>query len=346
MNPAHAFALTLLESSLSAQAAGVVLELRGTLGEESCARLGRFDDLAADARMRLRHLGEAVALECAGLYVDFVTWQRATHAARGLEPRVLESALAGQRRVLSQGLPRAAFATLEPFLAAGEASLHQGPVAESRATEGPDGARVAELLAGALTGKRAEVLALARRQVEELGEERFVEVVLVGVLSELGHMWQLGEIHVGEEHLVSRLVEDVLAQLSAWTPRAPARGRRVLIATPSGDLHELGARMVATRFERRGWEAFQLGANVPAADLARSAQELAPEVVLLSVSQGLFVRAAAEAIAAVRAARPEAFVLVGGAPFRAHPELARTVGADAMSARAGQAEELARAARP
>lgn len=345
MNPAHAFAVTLLESSLSAQAAGVVLELRGALGEEACARLGRFDDLSADARMRLRYLIEAVALECPGLYADFLVWQRGTHAARGLEPRILASALVGQRRVLNQGLPRTAFQTLEPYLAAGEASLAATPAEPVRALEGPHGARVAELLEGAMTGRRAEFLALARRQVEVVGEETFVEELLVGLLEELGRMWQHGEIHVGEEHLVSRLVEDTLAQLATWTPRAPLLGRRVLIATPSGDLHELGARMVAARFERRGWEVFQLGANVPSADLARSIQELAPEVVLLSVSQGLFVRSAAEAIAAVRAARPEVYVLVGGAPFRGRPELARAIGADAMTVRASEAESLARAAR-
>ena len=345
MNPAHAFAVTLLESSLSAQAAGVALELREWLGEERCARLGRFEDLTADARMRLRYLVEALALDCAGLYADFLEWQRATHAARGLEPELLARALDGQRRVLAQGLPRAAFATLEPFLAAGEAVLGLPAREAARATDGPHGTRVATILESALTGRRTEFLALARRTVEELGEETFVEDVLVGLLDELGRLWQQGEVHVGEEHLVSRLVEDVLAQLSVWTPSAPALDRRVLIATPSGDLHELGARMVAARFERRGWEVFQLGANVPCSDLARSARELAPEVVLLSVSQGLFVRSAAEAVAALRAARPELLVLVGGAPFRGHPELAARIGADAMTGTASEAERLARAGR-
>jgi len=346
MNPAHAFALSLLESSLSAQAAGVVLELRGNLGEEACARLGRFDDLAADARMRLRHLIEALALECPGLYLDFLAWQRATHAARGLEPRILTAALSGQRRVLTQGLPRAAFATLEPFLTAGEAHLAAPVPHVPPAAEGPHAACLDELLEGALSGRRVEFLALARRRAQELGDEVFVEELLVGLLDELGRRWQIGALHVGEEHLVSRLVEDVLAQLPNWTPRGPLHGKRVLIATPSGDLHELGARMVAGRFEQRGWEVCLLGANVPAADLARSVQELEPEVLLLSVSQGLFVRSAAEAIAAVRAVRPAAFVLVGGAPFRSHPELVARVGADAMSVGASEAERLARAACP
>jgi len=345
MSPAHAFPVSLLESSLAAHSAGVVLELRATLGEAVCAGLGRFDDLAADARMRLRYLIEAMALDCPGLYEEFLLWQRATHVSRGLEPRILASALDGQRRVLAQGLPGLAFATLEPFLAAGEAALSAPPAGAPRAIEGPQGMRVAELLERALTGKRTEFMALARRALDELGEEVLVEELLVGVLTEVGYLWQHGELHIGEEHLASRLVEDTLAQIPNWAPREPALERRVMIASPSGDLHELGARMVATRFERRGWDVILLGANVPGPDLARSAVELSPEVVLISVSQGLFVRSAADSVAALRAARPEVLVLVGGAPFRDHPELAARIGADGMTRRASEAESLARSGR-
>jgi methanogenic corrinoid protein MtbC1 len=199
------------------------------------------------------------------------------------------------------------------------------------------------LLERALRGKRAEFVALARSAFDEFGEEILVEDLLVRVLTELGRLWQEGEIHVGEEHLVSRLVEDVLAQLSAWRKPCERAGRRVLVAAPSGDLHELATRLVASAFERNGWEVFLLGANVPCEDLARSAQELAPDVALLSVSINLFVRPAGEAIAALRGVRPELPVLVGGAPFRHHPELAARIGADMACGSAREAEAFARA---
>jgi len=342
MNGPHAFAASLLESTLSAQAAGVALCLRERLGATLAAELGRFEDLSGDARVRLRYLCEAVALECPGIYLEFLDWQRATHAARELAPELLQGALACQRRVLAEGLPPAALATLEPYLAAGEGRLAQPLPTEVLADAGPHGAAVEPLVAAALAGRHGEALALARAACSALGEETFVESVLVAVLREFGRLWQCGAIHVGREHLGTRIVEDVLAEIARVGACAPALGWRVLIAAPSGDLHEIGGRMVARRFAQRGWEVLFLGANVPREDLVRSVDELEPDLLVLSVSQGLHVRAAAEVVRQLRAARPAPVVLVGGAPFRSSPELWRRVGADGMAASASEAEREAR----
>lgn len=337
----HAFAASLLDSTLSAQAAGVALALREVLGREACARLGSFEELTGDCRMRLRHLCESVALARAPLYVDHIAWQRTALAARGVTPGVLEEMLACQRRVLSEGLPPPVLKTLEPFLAAGETLLREPAWQPPSALSGPHAEAVARLLEAAMCGRRDECRRFATELLGKLGEEVLVEGVLVGVQSELGLLWQRGELHAGEEHLATRIVEGLLAELSTVGECEPSIGRRVLIASPAGDLHELGARMVARRFERRGWSVFFLGANVPCQDLLASVRDFAPDLLLLSVSQGLHVRAAAEVIRGTRAQR-KLPVLVGGAPFRLVPDLWEVVGADAAATSAVEAEAVAR----
>lgn len=341
MTSEHAFASSLLDSTLSAQAAGVALALREVLGREACARLGSFEELTGDCRMRLRHLCESVALARAQLYVDHIAWQRTALVARGVEPGVLEELLACQRRVLSEGLPPLALKTLEPFLAAGEQLLREPAGDPPSALSGPYAAAVARILEGALSGRRDECRRIARELLGELGEDALVEGVLVGVQFELGRLWQRGELHTGEEHLATRIVEGLLAELSSAGECEPSIGRSVLIASPAGDLHEVGARMVARRFERRGWNVFFLGANVPCQDLLASVRDFAPDLLLLSVSQGLHVRAAAEVIRATRAER-RLPVLVGGAPFRLVPDLWAVVGAEAAATSAVEAEAVAR----
>lgn len=338
MNAPNHFAASLLDSTLSAQAAGVALCLR-SLPASARGPAARFEDFSADARMRLRHLTEAVAFDCPGIYLEFLAWQRASHAARGLAETLLAPALECQRRVLDEGLPPAAFATVEPFLRAGEELCAMPAAPPAPPTDDEDALRLVALL---LEGRRGEALALAREVCARRGEVAFVETVLVAALAELGRLWQFGAIHVGSEHLGTRIVEEALAEVSRTGPREPDLGRGVLIATPTGDLHEIGARMVARAFERRGWEVFFLGANVPREDLVRSVAEFEPELVVLSVSSGLHARAAAEVVQGLRAGAVTPAILVGGGAFRGAPELWRRLGADATSASASEAESEGR----
>ena len=176
---------------------------------------------------------------------------------------------------------------------------------------------------------------------DRLGVEELVEHVLVGVQRELGRLWQRGEIHVGEEHLGSRLTEEILARLAARDVRT-TNGSRVVVASTSGDLHEIGARMVALRFEREGWEVCFLGANLPRPDLTLSLAELEPQVLALSVTLGLHLRGAAAIVASAHALEPRVPVLVGGPAFHLDPELWRPIGAAGVALDTLSAERKAR----
>lgn len=341
MSPPAAFAASVLDTTLSAQAAGVALCLRESLGPKKLAQLGTFEELAADLRVRLQYLSEALALGHAPIYLQHVDWLRGAHLARGLGEELLRATHACLGSVLRDDLPPLAWGPVEPVLAA-EARLLGTPWREPpSALEGPHGTEAARLLEAILGGRRAEALALALEQAARLGEQEFVERVLVAVQRELGRLWQRGEIHVGEEHLGSRLTEEILARLAA-NGAHPTNGKRVVVASTSGDLHEIGARMVAHRFERAGWEVCFLGANVPPADLALSLQELAPQVLALSVTLGLHLRGAAAIVARAHALSPRVPVLVGGPAFAFDAELWRTIGADALALDAVEAERKAR----
>jgi methanogenic corrinoid protein MtbC1 len=150
---------------------------------------------------------------------------------------------------------------------------------------------------------------------------------------EMGRMWQLGEVHVGEEHLGSRIVEDVLALARERAGRADSSGRCAAACSPAGDLHDIGARMVSDALDAAGWEAVFLGANVPAEDLIRSLADFEVDLLVLSVGLALHVRTCAQTIARVRdelgAGAPA--ILVGGPPFELAPELWAAVGADACA---------------
>lgn len=84
------------------------------------------------------------------------------------------------------------------------------------------------------------------------------------------------------EHLASAVVRSVLWNVSesrASSPHAP----QLIVATPAGQLHEIGALIVAATARREGWGVIYLGPNLPAEEIA-SAVQPGVEAAALSIS--------------------------------------------------------------
>lgn len=295
-----------------------------------------FPDLLDDTSFRLACLSAAVATDRHRLFVDQVAWLKVALSARRLPAEFLAGNLEAMADAVGASLPRTSGALAQACLHEALRALPTMPAAlPSRLTaSGPlrdvakpyflallelrtDDGRA--LLARALGGG-ATVADLARHVV------MFVQV-------EVGRMWQMDELSVAEEHLVSELNEANLRWLYDQAPRAPRQAHRALCASVSGDLHRLGVRWVASEFEVHGWDVVHLGANMPGPELGHAMVEFDCEVLCLTASLVTHVRSAADAIAAVRAAttRPVT-ILVGGAPFASVPDLWAVVGADATAA--------------
>jgi methylmalonyl-CoA mutase cobalamin-binding domain/chain len=162
-------------------------------------------------------------------------------------------------------------------------------------------------------------------------------------LREVGRLWQLKKISVAQEHFCSIATQIVMSQLLLRATAPKRCGHGVVVACVSGDLHELGARMVADFFEMAGWDTYFCGANTPHAAVVQAVVERAADVLAVSVTMGYHLHAVQDLIELVhaepRCARLR--VLVGGHPFTVDPTLWRTVGADGTAADADAAVMLA-----
>lgn len=135
-------------------------------------------------------------------------------------------------------------------------------------------------------------------------------------LVELGSRWAGGSVTVGQEHEVSELTRDLVADLSA---RHAGRGQdslTVLAACVEGEMHELGLRMVSGLLRQRGVRMHFLGASVATSFLVESVMMREPDAVVLSLTLEQNRPALLEAIRALREAMPpqsQPIVVVGGA---------------------------------
>lgn len=121
-----------------------------------------------------------------------------------------------------------------------------------------------------------------RRAAALMGVAPFLESVAAPVLRRVGDEWLAGRLTPAHEHLVSSVLHDIAAEaLRAFTPRNGAP--RVLVTTPSGERHVMGAALVGAAAAVEGWSVLYLGADLPAVEIANAASDAGVRVVAVSV---------------------------------------------------------------
>ncbi len=167
--------------------------------------------------------------------------------------------------------------------------------------------------------------------------------VLGPAQDELGRLWERGVLSVAQEHMATAVTH--LAMYALYPRLVPEErlGLTLVAATPPGDRHTVGLRMVTDLLRHRGWDAEYVGASCPVADLVEAAVEADASLLLLGGSMTCHLPGLREAVGVVRAdRRADAMtVMVGGAPFRDAPVLGDWVGADLAVGDAAAALEAA-----
>ena len=216
----------------------------------------------------------------------------------------------------------------------------EGLVNESKGREGALGGLAANYLDALLNGRRIDASGLILSAVETgTSVESIYLDVLQPVQRELGRLWQINEVTVAQEHYCTAATQLLMGQLYRYFRPAPRNGKRVVVTCVGGELHEVGARMVADLLEMAGWDSYFLGANTPTGSVLSATAERQADILAVSVTIHYNVQAARVLVRELRRS-PDASrlkVLVGGRPFLVAPNLWSSVGADASAADAQQA---------
>lgn len=110
----------------------------------------------------------------------------------------------------------------------------------------------------------------------------FLEALIVPMMQTIGDLWRDGALRIMHEHLASAIVRTLLGSLAtpaSLSPIAP----HIIITTPAGQLHEIGALIAASIAGVEGWRVTYLGPNLPAEDVAAAVQQDPARVVGLSI---------------------------------------------------------------
>ena len=146
--------------------------------------------------------------------------------------------------------------------------------------------------------------------------------LLTPALVEMGRAWAEGRVSVAVEHFASALIRaqlESLFQISA----AEQTGPLVFVGCAPGELHELGALMLALVLRRAGMRVTYLGQNLEVESLVITAQAARPAAVVLSATLPQHAEGLLPIADALRQAnKPAPLVILGGQGFLASAELA------------------------
>lgn len=119
-----------------------------------------------------------------------------------------------------------------------------------------------------------------------------------------------------------------------------SNGQVIVLATVEGDIHDIGKNIVKVILENYGYRIIDLGKDVPADTVVRSAQENKAFIVGLSALMTTTVKAMEKTIGVLKAAGVGSKILVGGAVLT--EEYAAKIGADGYAANAVEAVKFAK----
>jgi DNA-binding transcriptional MerR regulator/methylmalonyl-CoA mutase cobalamin-binding subunit len=107
--------------------------------------------------------------------------------------------------------------------------------------------------------------------------------LICGLLSRIGAEWRTGTLRVCHEHMVTAQLRTFLGGLISQNVMT-TDGPTLLVTTPRGQRHELGALMVAVIAVQSGWYPVYLGPDIPSDEIAFAATDLDVRAVALSIS--------------------------------------------------------------
>jgi methanogenic corrinoid protein MtbC1 len=316
-------------------------QLRPSL-EQLYGKQGRARCLE-DARYHLRYLSEAIWAREPALFVHYVTWAKTMLLARNIPVEDLLANLEVMLDVLGKQLPTSMQKPAVDYVKSAIGSLTLANDNPSFLDPGQPLAELARQYLSALLRydrHSASTLILGGVKNKVSIKEIYCHV-FEPCQYEIGRLWQSNVVSVAQEHYCTASTQLIMSQLYPYIFRSDRTFQGIIVAAcVSGELHEMGARMLCDLLEMEGWNTIYLGANVPTAGIVDVLRDSHSDILAVSASMTFHIPSVREVIAAVRLASPATRILVGGYAFKIAPNLWRDVGADYWTKNASDAISL------
>jgi methanogenic corrinoid protein MtbC1 len=196
-----------------------------------------------------------------------------------------------------------------------------------------------------LQGNRRAAVTVVTENLRENADviDTYVHV-LQPAMYEVGRRWESNQITVAEEHMATAITQFVLSQLYAQLEPSSVDRGKALVTGVQGELHQVGANIVADALEADGWDVRFLGTNTPPSGILEALEQHRADLFGISATMLFNVPAVVALVSQVRERMGERSpkILLGGSAFRAAPHLVDDMSVDGWAGDVRTAIELAR----
>ncbi len=213
---------------------------------------------------------------------------------------------------------------------------------DQAASQTPADGKKQAIYQAVVKGNKKNIVALVEEELTatDLSPQLLIEQVLIPAINEVGSLYDrqiyfLPQLIAGAETM--KLAIDYLEPRLQKSGKAADKGT-VIIATVSGDIHDIGKNLVALMLKNYGYRVIDLGKDVPTEKILRTAKEEKADIVALSA---LMTTTMVEMKRVVELAKEQdvtAKIIIGGAVIT--QSYADEIGADGYSEDAQTAVEL------
>jgi DNA-binding transcriptional MerR regulator/methylmalonyl-CoA mutase cobalamin-binding subunit len=121
------------------------------------------------------------------------------------------------------------------------------------------------------------------RAAVHLSKLELIKAVIEPLCQKIGELWEQGELKIINEHMTTTVIQSFLwnllrsAEVSETSPK-------IVIATPVGHQHELGALAIALIACESNWRSLYFGPSLPAEEIAAAVKYADARAVALSIT--------------------------------------------------------------
>lgn len=285
----------------------------------------------ADACFHIEFLAGAIEADSPQAFADYSRWTARMLGSRGIGAHTLEENLAQLGKHLSAALlPNEREAVLT-FLMLGREAC-QEPASASEAQPSGNGLELTRdvFLAAILGGQRQAALGIVE---EALRSGHSLVDIYVDVFTEslhrVGQLWEQNRISVAQEHIATSITQYAIAAVyRLMVPSEVNRGNMVVTGV-AGELHQIGANLLADAMEASGWTVRFLGTNLPHSSVLATVEEISANVLCISTTILCNLPSVVDLIQAVRSKLKERApkIILGGAAYRMTTQFGSEIGA-------------------
>ena len=201
----------------------------------------------------------------------------------------------------------------------------------------------AALMKAVEKGLKGDAAAHTRTLLAEKQPLEVVDEALIPALDIVGAKYEKGTLFLPQLLQAASAAQSAFEEIKtaiAQKGEGSASKGRIVLATVKGDVHDIGKNIVKVILENYGFEVLDLGRDVPVETVVDTVREKDVHLVGLSALMTTTLKSMEETIAALRAAKLDCKIMVGGAVLT--PEYAEKIGADWYAKDAKRSADIAK----